>query len=59
MSKNLDETVQVHSEKRQEWIREVRDYKGLQKPGAALSHWRTHQPRRSPGEISVRGTIVA
>ena len=24
MSKNLDETVRLHSEKRQEWIREIR-----------------------------------
>ena len=32
MSKNLDETVRLQSEKRQEWIRELRrDYKGLQR----------------------------
>ena len=56
MSKNLDQTVRLQSEKRQEWIRDIRgerDYKDLQRAQAALSVWPAHQPRRSPGETSV------
>ena len=59
VSKNLDETVRIQSEKGQEWIRDKRDYKGLQWAGAVLPVWPDHQPRRSPGEMSVRGPIVA
>ena len=36
-----------------------RDYKGLQKVQAALPIWLAHQPRCSPGEMSVQGPIVA
>ena len=38
---------------------EERDYKGLQRAKVALPVWPAHQPRRSPGETSVRGPIVA
>ena len=62
MSKNLDETVRLQSEKKSEWIREIRgdgDYKGLQRERAALPVRPAHQPRRSLGETSARGPIVA
>ena len=59
MSKNLDETVRLQSEKKQEWIREMRDYKGLQRVQVSHHVWPAHQLRRSPGETSVRGPIVA
>ena len=61
-SSNLDETVRLQSEKRQEWIREVReerDYMGLQRAGAALVVSPAHQPRRFPGKMSVWGPVVA
>ena len=38
---------------------EERDYKGLWRVQVALPVWSAHQPRRSPGETSVRGPIVA
>ena len=59
MSKNLNETVRLQLEKREKWIREIRDYKGLQRVQVALPVWLVYQPRRSPGEMSVRGAIVA
>ena len=62
MSKNLDETVRLQSEKRQEWIREIRgerSYKRLQRAQVALPVWPAHQPCRSPGETGVRGLIAA
>ena len=62
MSKNLDETVHLQSEKKEESIREIRgerDYKGLQRAQVALPVWPAHWPRRSPGETSVQGPIVA
>ena len=61
VSKNFDETVRLQSEKRQEWIREIeeRDYKGFKRAQVALPVWPAHHPRRSPGETSVRGSIVA
>ena len=60
VSKNLDETVRLQSEKREEWIREIRgDYKGLLKVRVALPVWPAHQPRRSSGETSARRPIVA
>ena len=52
MSKNLDETVRLQSEKREK----ERDYKGS---SSASRVAKTHQPRRFPGETSVRGPIVA
>ena len=55
MLKNIDETVGLLYEKRQEWIREIkekRDYKGLQRARVVLSAWPIHQ-RSSPGETSV------
>ena len=61
MSKNLDEKVRLQSEKRQEWIREIkkeRDYKGLRRAQVALPVWPAHQPCRFLGEASVRGPIV-
>ena len=61
MSKNFDETVRLQSEIRREWIRQVRgerDNKGLQRTQVAHPVWPAHQPRRSPGETSVRGPIV-
>ena len=60
MSKNFDETVRLQSEKTEEWILEIRgeSYKGLQRAQVALPVWPARQSRRSPGEMSVRGTIV-
>ena len=48
MSKNLDETVRLQSEKNR--------LQGLQRARVALPDWPAHQPRRSPGKTSVRGT---
>ena len=62
VSKNFDETVRLQYEKREEWIREIReerDYKELQRAGAANPVWPAHQPRRSPEKTSVRGPIAA
>ena len=62
MSKNLDETVRLQSEKRDEWIREIRGerlHKGLRRVQVALAVWPAHQPRPSPGETSVRGPIAS
>ena len=47
VSKNLDEAVRLQSEKRQEWIREIRQEK-LQEITEGMS-----RPRRSPGETSL------
>ena len=58
MSKNFDETVRLQSEIRREWIREIRDYKGLLRAQVAHLVWPAHRPRRSPGETSVGGPIV-
>ena len=51
MSKNLDETVRLQSEKRQEWIREIRGERlqELQRAQVALPVWLAHQPCCSPG----------
>ena len=62
VSKNLDETVRLQSEKREELIREVRgerEYKGLKRAREALPVWPNHQPHRCPAEMSVREYIVA
>ena len=60
MSKNLDETVRLQSEKRQEWVREIRErLQGIVRAQAALPVWPAHQPRRSREKTSVRGPIVA
>ena len=61
MSKNLDETVRLQSEKRREWIREVRRERlqGIAEGATVHPVWPAHWPRRSPGETSVRGPIVA
>ena len=61
MSKNFDETVRLQSEKRQEWIREIRGERlqGIAGVQVALPVWSAHQPRRSPVEMSVLGPIVA
>ena len=61
MSKYFDETVRLQSEKRQEWIREIRGERlqGIAEGASSAPVWPAHQPRRSPGETSVRGPIVA
>ena len=51
-SKNFDETVRLQSERRE-------DHKELQRARVVLPVWPAHQPRRSPGETSVRAPIVA
>ena len=48
VSKNLDETVCFQYEKREEWIREERDNKRLQKTGVGLLVWPIHQLHCSP-----------
>ena len=58
MSKNFDETVRLHSEKRGYERSEERDYKELQRARVALLVWPAYQPRRFPGETSVRGSTV-
>ena len=60
MSKNFDETVRLQSEKRQEWMREIkRRLQGIERAREALPVWPAHQPRRFLREKSVRGPIVA
>ena len=61
MTKYFDEIVGLQSEKRRGWIRKVREERlqGLQRAQVALPAWPAHQQRRSPGETSVRGPIVA
>ena len=61
MSKNLDETICLQSEIRQEWIREMREQRllGIARAQVALPVWPGHQPRRFPVEMSVRGSNVA
>ena len=61
MSKNFDETVGLQSEKRQEWIREIRRERlqGVAEDAISAPVRPAHQPRLSPGETSVRGPIVA
>ena len=59
MSKNFDKTVHLQSEKSEYEMSEERDYKGLQRARVVLPAWPAHQPHRSPGEINVRGPIVA
>ena len=61
MSKNSDETVHLQSEKKQEWIREIRGER-LQR----ITEGASSAPRLAissdasfPGETSVRGPIVA
>ena len=48
VSKNLDETVRLQSEKREEWIGEIRGERlqGLQRAQVSLPPWPAHQPRR-------------
>ena len=58
MLKNIDETVRLQSEKRREWIREIRDYKGLLRAQVAHPIWPAHQPSRCTGETSIGGPIV-
>ena len=61
MSKYLEETVRLQSEKRREWIRDIRGdrLQGIAEAQVALPVWLARQPCRSPGETSVRGPIVA
>ena len=61
MTKYFDEKVGLQSEKRREWLRKVREERlqGLQRAQKALPVWPAHQQRRSSGETSVRGPIVA
>ena len=61
VSKNLDETVCLQSEKRQEWMREMRGERlqEIAEDASSAPVWPAHQPRRSTGETSVRGPIVA
>ena len=60
MSKNLDETVRLQSEKREVWIREIRGERlqGIAEGASSAPAWPAHQPRRSERETSVRGPIV-
>ena len=60
MPKNLDETVRLQSEKRQEWIREIRGERlqGIAEGAGSAPLWPAHLPDRSPGETSVQGPIV-
>ena len=57
MSKNLDETVHLESEKKKSGFErlEESDYKGT----SSIPVWPAHHPRSSTGEKSVRGLIVA
>ena len=50
VSTNLGETVLIQSEKRQEWIREIREEtkRGLHRARAVLSVWPACQPHCSP-----------
>ena len=61
VSKNFDEAVRLQSEKRQEWIREIRRERlqGIAEVQVVLPVWPAHQPRRYPEETSVQGPIVA
>ena len=59
VSKYLEDTVRLQSEKRREWIREVRGERLQGIAQVALPVWQARQPCRSPGETSVRGPIVA
>ena len=47
MSKNFDETVRLQSEKREEWIREIRGERlqGIAKGASSEPIWLAHQPR--------------
>ena len=57
VSKNFDETVHLQSEKRKDWIREIR---GERLQGIAeTSVWTAHQLCHSLEETSVRVPIVA
>ena len=60
VSKNLDETVRLQLEKRQEWIRKIRGerLRGIARTQVVLPIWPSHQSRRFPGETSVRVPIV-
>ena len=57
MLKNLDETVRLQSENREEWIREIK--KRIAEGTSSAPVWPAHQPIRWPGETSVQGPIVA
>ena len=57
MSKNLNETVRLQSEKSGYERSEEGGYKGLERAQVALPVWLAHQPRRSPGETTVRDPL--
>ena len=61
VSKYLEETVRLQFEIRREWIREIRGdrLQGIAEAQVALPVLLARQPCRSPGEMSVRGPIVA
>ena len=61
MSKNFDETVRLQSEKRHEWIREIREERlqGIAEGASSASHLASSLTASFPGETSVRGPIVA
>ena len=61
VSKNLDETVRLQSEKREEWIREIRGEKlqGIAEGTTSAPCLASSSARRSPGKTSVQGPIVA
>ena len=54
-SKNLDETVRLQSERKEEWIREIRGKRlqGIKIAGIARPVSPAHQQRNSPGETSI------
>ena len=60
VSKNLDETVRLQFEKRQDWIRVIggERLQGIAEGTSSAPRLAAYQPRRSLGETSVRGPIV-
>ena len=61
VSKNLDVTVRFQSEKKKEWIREVRGERlqGIAEGMSSASRLAISSAVSFPGGISVRGLIVA
>ena len=59
MSKNLDQTVRLQSEKKRKIHTRGKSKEIAEGAGSALPVWPDYQPRRSPGETSVRGPTVA
>ena len=59
MSKNLDKTVRLQSEKTEEWIQEISGeyHMVLQKAGVAHPSWPNDQPHRFSEETSVRDPL--